>query len=43
MIITEAQREELIKWIKESYDTNDFCERSLLVDAFLIYMKYPRI
>ena len=33
MIITEKIDEELIAWIKDSYDQNDFCERSLLVDA----------
>ena len=33
MIVTEKINEELIAWIKDSYDQNDFCERSLLVDA----------
>lgn len=31
--------DELIAWIKDSYDQNDFCERSILVDAIKLLDK----
>ena len=39
MICNEKINEELIAWIKDSYDQNDFCERSLLVDAIKLLDK----
>jgi len=31
--------DELVAWIKDSYDQNDFCERSILVDAIKLLDK----
>jgi len=34
-MITESERKEVMDWINESEDTNYYCERSLIFDAFL--------
>lgn len=39
MICNDKINKELIAWIKDSYDQNDFCERSLLVDAIKLLDK----
>ena len=39
MKATKEQFNELIVWIKESEDQNDFCERSILVDAIMLLSK----
>lgn len=37
----EIAKTELVKWIQESEDTNQFCERSILADAILSLQKNP--
>jgi hypothetical protein len=41
IIVTEENFNELLRWIKDSEDTNQFCTRSLLVDAVRFLDKDP--
>lgn len=41
MKITKEINDELMEWIKDSEDTNDYCNRSLIVDAMKCLDKDP--
>jgi|GEM_PF-4376429 len=39
MIYNEKMNKDLMEWIQSSEDQNDFCERSILVDAIKLLSK----